>query len=805
MTAKKAVKRLVMKRAQSSVSRVKKAPITIPNVEGTLARRKPSPQPSPPAKNGQRPLRTVSSKETPLATLRTSGGYAVALTCDSAVASHAALAWSYIVGSRSRWKESSAKHTQTLEERCQKQLEQLGLSSHALQNIARAQAVEVELQWPSAFNTQLDQEHPERAWPAAMLPWEYLLSTATRPHRGSNQFTVLRLLPGANAPSRRAGSILANCSLVLSNPGPVGEFYDFTSERALVERTLRPKQVLSSPTLESLKQHVEKRGPTLIHMAGVDTAQGAELGTEWLKADGMILADASNSATPVPYEELAQALCAHALRKPKMVSFNFYRSGSRTAALCVRHGAEIAIGFQDTFDDLAAEMFFGALYRALRAGRSEAEAFAEAFQALRESKGKMEGSGIVVWSAHSLLQEWAATASTTSLSRRIPEVAAKLPDTVEGLRKILRIGESSIIPLERLNYSLLHNRMPIFDRFQLVNTGETPLSATIRVSLNAGDRPLVFESVESLGEMVLDLPKQVFLPLTSELARNLDESIRTTLKVEVSVGAHAIYGRSFPVTLLPINEWVDDDNNRHWLPSFVFPTDASVRRIIESAAAHLRSIADDPSAGFDGYQSIDPDAEDATAGVDHQVAAIWSALVQDYRLGYINPSPSYTNQSQRVRTPSDVIEGKRGTCIDLALLLCACLEYINIYPVMFLLEGHAFPGYWRSDEDWQHFISMDDALEMPTADLCRARKRAKANSWPHQWVITAHAEVMRPIEQGALVPLEAVWLTNYSSFSESVEAGHENLENPREFNSLLDITRARESDVTPLPLLRSSR
>src|SRR4029077_20612141 len=88
------------------------------------------------------------------------------------------------------------------------------------------------------------------------------------------------------------------------------------------------------------------------------------------------------------------------------------------------------------------------------------------------------------------------------------------------------------------------------------------------------------------------------------------------------------------------------------------------------------------------------------ASVDDQVRSIWWGLLQEHQLSYINPPPSFTQMSQRLRTPSDIIAGKRGTCIDLTLLLSALLEYVDIYPVVFLLDGHAFPGYLRSPDSY---------------------------------------------------------------------------------------------------------
>ena len=53
-----------------------------------------------------------------------------------------------------------------------------------------------------------------------------------------------------------------------------------------------------------------------------------------------------------------------------------------------------------------------------------------------------------------------------------------------------------------------------------------------------------------------------------------------------------------------INEWVDDNETRCFLPSFVYPLAPEVSRIVRDATAYLRVLSDDPNAGFDGYQTI---------------------------------------------------------------------------------------------------------------------------------------------------------------------------------------------------------
>jgi hypothetical protein len=73
-----------------------------------------------------------------------------------------------------------------------------------------------------------------------------------------------------------------------------------------------------------------------------------------------------------------------------------------------------------------------------------------------------------------------------------------------------------------------------------------------------------------------------------------------------------------------------------------------------------RRFADDPAAGFDGYQSVDTDQDDPSAGVDAQVRAIWTAVVNEYRLQYINPPPAYSRETQRLRTPTDIVTSNTG-------------------------------------------------------------------------------------------------------------------------------------------------
>jgi hypothetical protein len=268
------------------------------------------------------------------------------------------------------------------------------------------------------------------------------------------------------------------------------------------------------------------------------------------------------------------------------------------------------------------------------------------------------------------------------------------------------------------------------------------------------------------------------------------------------------------VRLSPIDEWRFEEQDYPYLSSFIQPRDPAVGLIIDAAQRYLACLTDDATAGFGGYQAYDPDSKDPWRGVDLQVQAIWTAISLDFGLSYINPPPSYSENAQRLRTPSRVLKEKRGTCIDLALLMAACLEWIEIYPVIFSLVDHAFPGYWRNPEAHLHFhskpeIKLNDVVE---DDSQGSRSRSMPAWFTPE---TAYPEIttyVHPIHRGlgrrgakshggSLVPMETVFLTQRSGFGAAVDEGRQyfaKVSNPS-FHSMIDITTSRER-VTPIPL-----
>lgn len=132
------------------------------------------------------------------------------------------------------------------------------------------------------------------------------------------------------------------------------------------------------------------------------------------------------------------------------------------------------------------------------------------------------------------------------------------------------------------------------------------------------------------------------------------------------------------------------------LASFVRPNHPEVAAVARDAADVLGARTGDP--GFHAFQNPNPGR--AAQRADHTVDAVYEAL-RARKIAYSEPPPGwdYTRAGQRVRDHGDVARGGLGTCMDTTVLMAAVLEHVGIMPVLLLVPGHIFVGYWRRDPE----------------------------------------------------------------------------------------------------------
>ncbi len=713
-----------------------------------------------------------------------------------------AMKWSYLAGNRAKWSDVP-EECQNVDEDALELLEQLGLDEQRRSFLAHARLVEIAIPW-------IDDDH---GWEHRILPWEFLFIRGLRGHlSGSHSPLVVRRLerPGTPPPLKaKVRRVLG----VLSFPRGQ-ERVRLANERELelVEGSMSATegapilQHLHDPTFPQLKETVEREGGCdAIHFLSVETT-GPES-----KYSYLYLPDPGQNRVECRFLDLATLLGGGG-KHPRLVSYSFSASGPRLAAYTVGEGAHASIGFQDHVTDEQCESFFASFYRLWPELQWNVLAAFE--KALREVAPLLRGTGIILWLDRPLLatvqQKPGAkpvSAKRTALRRVAIEPRDQLEVSVKAYRDI--------------NYSVLHNqqiadgreaRRTLFESFYLrrLPPFHGALDVDVEVSLYAGDHiggP--WRRRLSLLQATSDISADIHVPLTSVLARSLRESLRTTIETIVRVGGTIVHQDTHPASLLAIEEWRDDGISHVWLPSFVLPRDAIISEIVQRSRRCLCALVDNFSAGFDGYQLGQPER------VDRQAQALWSTLSLDWQLGYINPPPTFTAQSQRLRRPSDVITGCSGTCLDLALLFAACLEFVGIRPVIILAPGHAFPGWWRNETAQLSFtedVAPDACANIshrtgPLAAAAGAIILGAATAFEHRRIPAtwtkgkeAHASILEALEDGDLNVIETTGLTRGASFQRGMEEGRLSLRSRLDFECLIDVELARKYGVTPLPM-----
>jgi hypothetical protein len=243
-----------------------------------------------------------------------------------------------------------------------------------------------------------------------------------------------------------------------------------------------------------------------------------------------------------------------------------------------------------------------------------------------------------------------------------------------------------------VSYALAHNAIAVVHRVEIDNTGPAIAAATLRIGLQDADGPL-----GAASDHLVDLPTggtnaltrpQLFLDPAAMARVTVERAgeVRLSILVDDSVVAEHVE----PVRILAANQWVATPTllGLEMLAAFVLPHHPAVSALLGESTAILQQRTGSPA--LPGYRS-------GPGRVDEVARSIFEAA-QARRVRYVTPPASWTGDGQVVRDPAEVLDGRLGTSLDTTLLMAAALELAGLRPLLFVVSGHAFLGYWRDEQ-----------------------------------------------------------------------------------------------------------
>ncbi len=223
------------------------------------------------------------------------------------------------------------------------------------------------------------------------------------------------------------------------------------------------------------------------------------------------------------------------------------------------------------------------------------------------------------------------------------------------------------------------------------------------------------------------------------------------------------------------------------LAAFVRPNHPAVAAVAREAARLRGELAGESSFHTFQLPEQNPDQRRVVAeGVEASITAIYESL-RSRKIAYSEPPAGwdYVHVGQRIRDHGEVANGGLATCMDTTVFTAAVIEDVGLRPLLVLVPGHVFVGYWRHNPD----LSGRDG----------------APDWyPRRAIVDDVSAISNLVEAGYLGVIETTALTvakNRNVDEARTEAARGRLASGIADGdvTLIDVAAARRLGVSPLP------
>jgi hypothetical protein len=315
-----------------------------------------------------------------------------------------------------------------------------------------------------------------------------------------------------------------------------------------------------------------------------------------------------------------------------------------------------------------------------------------------------------------------------------------------------------------LGYAMVAAGIPVVDSIEIGNVSvddAEDIVVEVRVSCAMQDAPLATRAIQIdtiEGRQALEIPLRELRP-DPRLLVQLDEAAVGSINAVVRRGEETLATVVLPLRVLAYTQWCEVAGCYELLASHVMPNHPALVPVRQQASELLKAATGQSSQ--EGYQEGEQRAL--------QIAeASYQALLRS-GIHYSNP-PATSEARQKIRTPDQVLDERFGTCLDTTCLLAGLLEQAGLNAVMFVVQGHAFAG----------FFPMGDQLGA---------------------AVERDVDVVRNlVEHGRIVPIETTTLCEGQQlpFDEAVKQARRRVFETR-IETLISIHDARIANIRPLP------
>ena len=336
-----------------------------------------------------------------------------------------------------------------------------------------------------------------------------------------------------------------------------------------------------------------------------------------------------------------------------------------------------------------------------------------------------------------------------------------------------------------LSYALAHNRINVVGRVVIDNPGPELRAAVLRLEVlgevpgDTGTAPLSESTpLGAARDLLVDLAagrtatfSDVALLVDPAAMLQVERERPASIRASLIVDGDTVAEGSEPILLLAAQQWIARpvDLALEMLSAHVLPHHPAVAALLTEATDLLETRTG--SRTLPGYEA-------GPERVDQVAEAVFDAM-RARGIRYATPPISWADDGQLVRTPAEVLVGSVpesgiSTCLDTTVVMAAALELAGLHPLLWIVPGHAFLGYWREAETLgaPALTDVAEVINLIDLDLIRLVETTQ---------VTDREGTPATFEQAQRSPYRD-WLTDLSQVI-----------------GVVDVTQARRTSILPLP------
>ena len=241
-----------------------------------------------------------------------------------------------------------------------------------------------------------------------------------------------------------------------------------------------------------------------------------------------------------------------------------------------------------------------------------------------------------------------------------------------------------------LNFAMEQAGVPIVLGAYVRNDGTDSIDETIlTIEIEPGLGPPVGIPVARLAAGESRELGAIDIRHTPGRLRGVTEAERARVVWRVKRGEETLASGDGRIVVLAFNEWAGMRAAPALLATFVTPNHPLIAGVLRKVRDRLHATTGDNA--LSAYQKRSP------ARVEATVRALYETI-QGLGISYIVAPASFEETGQKVRLVDAIMTERLGNCLDLSLLVAACLDQMGLHAIVVLVKAHAFPGVWLLEE-----------------------------------------------------------------------------------------------------------